>query len=350
VALVTSTLDTASDAQLGKAPARQGDFVRKFAALLLLLALMLGASAPVADRVQQFAALRSYDARLATIGFRLVTANAALCDERQPGTGAVLHAIDQYDPAVRPAARQFFGFAAPVSVELVVAGSPAARAGVMAGDGVLAVEGAGMPAPTGGAATAATRDAALALVASQDPSRSLTLSLLRQGRARAATLAALPACRAAFELVLGPDLIAHSDGRIVQIGVRYLEQLDDEQLAAVVGHELAHIVLHHRTRLEAAGIHWGILGELGRSARLFRRTEDDADALGAVLMRNAGYDPHAAVAFWRRRQGALDGLSSTHASSKQRAAAIEAAIAAIPPDAPVPWVPPIIATRNEALR
>ena len=306
---------------------------------------------PPVDMSQRFAALRAVDARLATIGFRLATANAALCDERQPETGAVLHAIDQYDPSTRAAARAAFGFAKAISVELVVAGSPAALAGVLPDDGVVAVDGTAMPSATNGTATSATRDAALALVAGQDPSRPLLLSLLRDGRPRTAVLPALPACRAAFEVLLGPELVAQSDGRIVQIGVRYLATLDDDQLAVVVAHELAHIILHHRRRLEAAGVHWGMLGELGKSARLFRRTEDEADSLGAVLMRNAGYDPRVAVSFWRRKQGGIaEGFGGSHASPRQRAAAIEAAIQAIPPAAPVPWTPPVIAARDKPLR
>ena len=88
-----------------------------------------------------FAAMRSVDARLARIAHRLTIANAPICSETVPAPGLVLHAIDQYEPAYRSAARATFGFAAPVAVETVVPGSAAERAGVRADDGLVAVAG-----------------------------------------------------------------------------------------------------------------------------------------------------------------------------------------------------------------
>ena len=147
-------------------------------------------------------------------------------------------------------------------------------------------------------------------------------------------------------------MAASSDGHTVQIGVRFFERYTDEEVAAVVAHELAHTVLRHRVRLEAAGVKWGLLSEFGRNGRLFRRTETEADLLGAALMRNAGYDPAVAVSFWRDHGGDVDGglfRSRTHASSKDRAAAIDAEAARIPKDAGRNWTPPLLATRDQPL-
>lgn len=297
--------------------------------------------------------LRAADLRLATIGHRLVIANAPLCDRLSPAPGLVLHAIDQYPAAEQPAARAAFGFSAPVAVEAVVAGGAAAKAGVRADDGVVAINGKPLapPAPIA-EPTAATRDGALAMLAAQPASRPVTLTLRTGDASRTATVAASPGCSTDFELVLGPKMTAEADGRKVRIGVRFLERYSDEEVAAVIAHELAHNVLHHRERLEAAGVSWGVLAEFGRNGRLFRRTEDEADQLSVALLRNAGYDPRRAARFWREHGGDVDGgffRSRTHASSKARAAAIDAEAARIPANAGPVYRPPLLATRDQPL-
>jgi hypothetical protein len=295
-------------------------------------------------------ALRAVDTRMATIAWRLQTGNAALCRTVQPATGIQLHAVDQYAGEAEADARRAFGFVTPVQVQAVAPGSPAAQAGVAPDDGLLAVNGEPVPAPArSGKAASVTRDAAQALIDRQPAAAPLSLTLRRGGEERTVTLPAKPGCRSAFEVLLGPGLKASSDGRIVQVGVRFFETMPDDKIAAVVAHELAHTVLEHRRRLEAAGARWGLLAEVGRNARLFRRTEDDADRLSVHLLRNAGYDPQAAVRFWREDGGKIDGglfRGPSHGSAKARAAAIAREIEALPPPGAAPAV---LATRDQPL-
>lgn len=298
-------------------------------------------------------ALRTVDGRMATIAWRLQTGNAAVCRGLQPAPGLQLHAVDQYAGDAAQDARRTFGFATPVQVEVVAPGSAAAAAGVTADDGLVAVNGEAVPAPTPtSAGTSATRDAVNALIARQPADRPLTLTLVRGGATRTVTVPASPGCRSAFEVLLGPGLKASSDGRIVQIGVRFFETLPDDKIAAVVAHELAHTVLRHRARLEAAGVQWGLLSEFGRNARLFRRTEDDADLLSVHLLRNAGYDPRAAVRFWREDGGKVDGglfRGPSHGSAKARADAIAREAAGLPPPGAADTSPAVLATRDQPL-
>jgi hypothetical protein len=325
--------------------------------LPFLLALPLALIAPAAAIPQTpgdgyFEALRAVDQRLATIGYRLATGNAALCRDLQPVPGLVLHAVDQYDADARGTVTRVFGFAAPVAVEAVVDGAPAARAGLAQNDAVVAIGGRSLPAPTTGSPTSVTRDAAAAILADQPAAQPVTWTILRGGARREIAVPASSGCRAAFEVLLGRAMAASSDGRIVQIGVRFFERYRDDEVAAVVAHELAHSVLRHRIRLEAAGVSWGVLAEFGKNRRLFRQTEEDADRLSVHLLRNAGYDPASAPAFWRDHGGDVDsGLfrGRTHPSSKARAAAMTAEIATIPADAPRPYLPPVLATRDQPL-
>ena len=330
-------------------------------ALLALSALLLaapvtvsaGASVPVlsveADKVQDnralFEAMREGDLRLATIAWRLATANAALCRDRAPMPGLVVHAIDQYDPALRPELPATFGFEGPVAVEAVVPGSAAAQAGIAANDTITAIDGAPLAVPLAAQASTATRDAVQRRIAEQPADRPLRLAILRQGQRREVTVPAQPGCRSRFEMLIGPGLTASADGDIVQIGSRFFERFDDRMIAVVVAHEFSHNILHHRERLDAAGVKRGLLSEFGRNGRLFRQTETEADLLGVHLMRNAGYDPQDAVRFWRDHGGEVDGglfRSRTHPSSSARADAVAVEIAAIPAGAPLPYRPALI--------
>lgn len=308
------------------------------------------AAAPTGLSVESLEVLRSYDQRLATIGWRLATANAALCDARAPATGAVLHAITQYEVVTEAAARRAFDFATPVAIEAVVAESPAARAGLRANDAVAAIDGHPLTA-TAKPPSVVDRDAALAAIARGG--ETVRFTIVRDRERRDVSVAATPGCAATFEVVLGPEMTAQSDGRVVQIGVRFLERYRDEEVAVVAAHELAHIVLRHRARLEAAGVKGGLFGELGRNARLSQRAEEEADRLGVHLLYNAGYDPAVAARFWRAHGGEIDGgffRSRTHPATKLRVAAIEAEAATLAAAPPRPSTPALVAQRDQPMK
>lgn len=326
----------------------------------ITVAALLGAQAAPAEPVVagnpqlMLEGLRRHDAALARIGFVLTTANAPLCDERMPGTGLVLHAIDQYPAALRPVARVAFGFPSPLAIELVVEDSPARRAGIHAGQGIAAIGMARFDAALapGAPQSTALRDRAegvLALLPEQSP---LPLELVRGAETVSAVIRPEPACRVRFELVPDAGWLAQSDGKVIQLATRYAERLDDTELAVVVAHELAHAVLHHRRRLVAAGVGKGLFAEFGRSGRLTRQVEDEADRLSVVLLRNAGYDPAAGPRFWRKWGGELGGgpfRKRTHASAAARGRMMEAEIARIPFGAPKVYLPPLLATRDTPL-
>lgn len=299
--------------------------------------------------VASLEALRAIDLRLATIAQRLITANAPLCRDTVPATGMILHAETQYDAASLPAARQAFRFATPVSVEGVVPGSPAAAAGIRANDGLAAI---GSQTLGGNAQppSSADRDGALDVLERQDAP--VPVTMVRDGQRRDVQIPASPGCRSRFEVVLGSKMTAQSDGKVVQIGVRFFERYRDEETAVIVAHELAHVILRHRVRLEAAGVKGGLLAEVGRNAQLGQAAELEADALGVALLHNAGYDPASAARFWRERGGDIDGglfRSRTHPATKRRIAAIEAAAEAIRPGER-PYLPPVLAQRDAPLR
>jgi metalloendopeptidase OMA1, mitochondrial len=125
---------------------------------------------------------------------------------------------------------------------------------------------------------------------------------------------------------------------------------DEDQLATVLGHEVGHVNARHGAermvtehlialglRLVASLLALGdvqippdLLVALGASAaelgivRPFSRSQElEADALGLDYMADAGYEPTAAIEFWRRMQrlsgaGGQPDFLATHPSSARR--------------------------------
>jgi predicted Zn-dependent protease len=101
---------------------------------------------------------------------------------------------------------------------------------------------------------------------------------------------------------------------------------NDDQLATVLSHEIAHALAHHaseriaRAKDEPPGT--GILSYF-INKKHDREQEAEADKIGVFLMTFAGYDPREAIAFWERMQQAHQGASppailSDHPSDAQR--------------------------------
>lgn len=128
---------------------------------------------------------------------------------------------------------------------------------------------------------------------------------------------------------------------------------NDNGLAVVMGHEIAHAVAKHGNErmsqalaMQMGGVALGVAmsNESGQSRQLWmmvygmgasvgymlpfsRLHEKEADHLGLIFMALAGYDPHGAIDFWQRmagKQGATKPpeFLSTHPSDQTRIEAI----------------------------
>lgn len=98
---------------------------------------------------------------------------------------------------------------------------------------------------------------------------------------------------------------------------------NDDQLATVLSHEIAHALAHHVSeRVARKELNHGGLGVIWDRA-FDRQEEAEADHIGLFLMTFAGYDPEEAVRFWQRMQRATGGQSvpeilSDHPSDARR--------------------------------
>lgn len=300
--------------------------VTRWPALLLAISLVALPTQAMADeREEAFATLQAEDMRLAAIAERMLAANAPLCRRTMPVTGMIIHTRDQYGD---PLPGWFNNGGAEVLA--VLPGSPAERAGLQADDALLAIQGEAV-APAVMVDQVPSRDLVFDQLAAASAGSPFSLSYTRDGQAFETTINAPPGCHGLVEVLAETSQEARSDGRVIQISYGMTSMLNDEQLAAVFAHELAHSVLEHRRRLETAGVEGGLLGEFGRNRRLARRVEVEADLLSVHLLANAGFDPRIAPELWISDAGKrLDGgffRARRYPSRKARAEMMEQEIA-----------------------
>ncbi len=126
-------------------------------------------------------------------------------------------------------------------------------------------------------------------------------------------------------------------------------QLSDAEIAAIMGHEIAHALREHaRERASeqaTTGVILGVgaavlgVGDVGRQLsqmayhsvfglRHSREHETEADRIGVELAARGGYDPRAAVTLWEKMSRATGGGSgpaflSTHPSPESRIADLQ---------------------------
>lgn len=135
---------------------------------------------------------------------------------------------------------------------------------------------------------------------------------------------------------------------VVYTGILELAQ-DDDGLAVVMGHEIAHAIARHGSERMTQGLalslggvaldqamkdepsmtrqiflsSYGIGATVGIMLPYSRTHETEADRLGLIFMAMAGYNPEAAVGFWQRMAASKDGpqvpeFLSTHPAGETR--------------------------------
>jgi predicted Zn-dependent protease len=144
-----------------------------------------------------------------------------------------------------------------------------------------------------------------------------------------------------------PNAFALPGGKVgVNTGL-FKAARDDDQLAAVIGHEVAHAIARHGAErmsqgqlAQAGGAAVGIatgnqayvgaysaLAQFGFMLPNSRTQESEADHIGLLYMAKAGYDPRAAVSLWQNMQeiggnGPTEWMS-THPSPGNRITRLE---------------------------
>jgi beta-barrel assembly-enhancing protease len=259
-------------------------------AAALLTAPALASTPREEEAYNPYPALRIMDGRVATISYRLTAANANWCGTKYTMRDNGVRDVQTTEFPDSMRAKALAAYDAPPGFEglLVIAVVPkslADKAGVRVGqDGVAVYEKLSRLAPIGDKAEWF--------------------------------------CKAGFSVAARDDMYAATDGRQVQISAALINRTkDDDELAALLAHELSHIILDHPGTLKGK-----------RSIARVKQTERDADRLSVWLMVRAGYDPRATVRFWThygptRDKGIFN--APTHENWKERVARLTSEIAAM---------------------
>lgn len=261
------------------------------------------------------------ESRVATIGYRLAHGARARCPVPEIMAGIVIHDIGGYAQSDRAAIAKSLGLGDGFGVRAVVAGGAAARAGLRAGDELVALNGRDLTTfardAIGRAASFDRSERFTDLLARALARGPATLAVRRDGRTVPVVLRGDPGCAARFAVAIERTPNARADGRYVAVtsGLVGLAGSDDA-LAFALAHEMAHVLLDHvaarRVRRVAAAI---------------RAQELAADDLALGIVADAGYAPAAAVplltALARARGPRFD---PDHPSPADRIARIEAAL------------------------
>jgi predicted Zn-dependent protease len=127
-----------------------------------------------------------------------------------------------------------------------------------------------------------------------------------------------------------PNAFAMPGGKVgVNSGLIALANGNEDQIAAVLGHEIAHVAFRHSNkrmsqamgialggvilnsamrnksstdRMLASGV-YGLGTTVGMALPFSRSQEQEADHRGLYYAAMAGYDPRGAISFWKKMQG-----------------------------------------------
>ena len=215
--------------------------------------------------------------RLDRVSALVLGANADLCPKTRADFGLVTHSQKSYPKHLRAAAARRLEASETPGILFVRKDGPAERAGIRAGD--ILLDNAGRP------------------VAAIDDSQSeiSSLRIRRFGLDREFAIEANPACAYPAHLKMSGVINAYANGRSIIVTTAMMEfAKTDEELALIIGHELAHNTMGH---VRKAVWNTVISGFATRTTRPF---ETEADYVGLYYMARAGYDLSGVENLWRR--------------------------------------------------
>lgn len=288
---------------------------KRSTALILVTALGLGAcTAPFPAAAPDQLALRhtvsaadgaafelllAEQRRLHSVAFPILRGAAEFCGrDTKFFFGLSTAFADTFGGETRDIAVVARGLDETLRVLYTVPGSPAELAGLQPNDTILSVDNNLLP----------PGDAGTNLVfAAMDASRGepLSFTVARNGIRQPIAVSPVSICDIPVELAQTGDVFAWTNGTKVRIGQGMLSFADtDPELALVVSHELAHIILDH------TGAFFGL-----GSAKL----EKEADYVGLYILARGGFDLEDGVRLFERMSVAFPKLDDAASHPPLRA-------------------------------
>ncbi|MEP1230249.1 MAG: M48 family metallopeptidase [Litorimonas sp.] len=227
--------------------------------------------------------LKAETARLMNVSWPVLEKNSDLCEKIRPGIGVKTHYIRVYDKTLKEASMRVLGAQEQPTILHVIAGSPADKAGLQAGDMLLNHE--GNPA----------RETDKKFWTQLETGKSMPVNIKRGETQKTINIAAQDICNYNVRLRSSVAINAYADGRNITVTSGMMKfSSNDNELAMIVGHELAHNTMAHIRK---------ILGNRilsGNATRYTRPFESEADYVGLYYQVRAGYSPENVEDFWRR--------------------------------------------------
>ncbi len=229
------------------------------------------------QEAEAFARYLKMRKRLDKVSAPILAANAELCKKNRADFGVVTHAKKSYPKHLRAAASRHLGAEDSPIVLLVREASPGAKAGIRRGD--VLINAKGKP------------------ISAYDKSlkHADNVHIRRAGMDMKIPLNGDRVCDYAVALKMSGAVNAYANGKSIVVTTAMMDFAgSDDELALVVGHELAHNTMGH---VRKAIWNTVISGFATRTTRPF---ESEADYIGLYYMARAGYKLDGVEDFWRR--------------------------------------------------
>ena len=277
--------------------------------------------------------------RLSDVAYPILTSNSDLCDNKVGSYFGML--IDSPKSAGKEYSESFknlYGKSDDARITGIVKNSPAALADVKTGDVVKSIaEKKFTDTSSKGIAKMSETMREIA------PGTPTVFRLVRNGLPLVVEVTPVKACDYPVAMLMDDTLNAFADGKAIYVTKGMMRFADsDNELALIVGHELAHNAMQHIPAkkknfwlgsifdLIAAG--YGIdtqnlFGKIGANA-FSQEFENEADYVGLYYIERSGYDISKAPTFWRRMAAENPGniknnYNSTHPSTSERFVRLE---------------------------
>lgn len=297
--------------------------------------------------------LRDSD-RLELVSFRVLTKGIDYCktlDHTAPYLGVHFWSNQHLQPAWREVAISKLNLGSEPQISLVVPSSPADPAGLRANDKIMEVN--GVVTQTVSDTTKQIREAA----ANGNP---VTFTIQRADERQMISVTPVMACKSRVAMVIDNSINTAVDGEVIQItsGLLYFAE-SDEEIAAIVSHQLAHNARKHLRTNNTVSVLGAVLGAIpglaadvalavvtgggytsgsftqlgwtaggmvGAGNSTSQLKQADQDSLHLMTMAEYGID-HV-PAFWHRIQEfnepkGINGLRDSHPFSQERFLAME---------------------------
>ncbi len=321
----------------------------------ILFALLIGCAGPTTQRIKPNDAAVAAEAelqreialqeslndqyRLDRVGWPILKAGLQFCEDRKAKTIGIKYANKHnFEGEYQDIAISKLGLGDTLKIINIIEMTPAAESGLHEGDILISVNNKDVPIGKN-----ASKDFAKLLTKEIEDNSQLSFKIRRDGLDEIINVTPVEACD--YPLIVSDDDIvnAYADGNQIVItqGMMSFAKTDDE-LALVVGHELAHNSMRHidAKRLNALGgflidILFAALGAntqglfSNMAAQAYSQEfESEADYVGLYINELAGYEIKDAAYFWRRmgvKHPSSIGKShaASHPSSPERFVSIE---------------------------